>query len=173
MDWSNWKLSTPLDLNLTTLEGLQDVRALKHIYLRSCESLSELNDISKLTNLMVLDLSCCPVFLHDDHFNLLQGLPALEPVLVEPFYALDFKGRKILNLLHEPPSFDSYRGWQTCKKLGWKEKSLGRYRRGSLQILKERLIGLLEEKSDMEVLWRRIPGLGTKIIGTDGQPEHQ
>ena len=142
---------------LTSLKGLEGLRALNTLHLCDCQSLETLDGMKKLTNLKVLDLSCSPVLSCEEQLKWLEELPALEPVLVEPSYALDFKGRKILKLLSEPPLWEFYKGWQTCKKLGWEEKSLGGY------------LGT----SEMEVLWRGIPGLGTKIIGTDQPKDDQ
>ena len=155
--------------NLTRSKGLKGLRALNTLHLWDCESLHKLTVMKKLTNLKVLDLRGCRVYLGEQEFKRLEGLPALEPVLMELTYALDFKGRKILKLLSK--SFGWYQGWQTCKKLGWKEKSLGGYRRRWFQIIKEQYIAKHSNLSKMDVLWGCIPGLETKIIGTDGQPE--
>ena len=67
---------------LTSLQGLVDLRALIAIELWGCESLCRLSDMSKLTNLKVLDLRGTGVELHEEDIHMLEGLHALEPVYV-------------------------------------------------------------------------------------------
>ena len=69
-------------MQLTSLQGLGDLRALTTINLWDCESLCRLSDMSKLTNLKVLDLRFTGVELHEEDIHMLEGLQALEPVLV-------------------------------------------------------------------------------------------
>ena len=114
---------------LTGLQGLGDLRALTAIQLGGCESLCRLSDMSKLTNLKMLDLRGTRVELHEEDIHMLEGLQALEPVLVagssyfnyrssyvylDRLYWLDFKRHKIMYRL-SGESLD-YKRWQTWKE---------------------------------------------------------
>ena len=118
---------------LTSLQGFGDLRALKTIDLSYCKSLCRLSDMSKVTNLKVLDLSFSGVELHEEDIHMLEGLQALEPVLVASAsydcsscqvaqYGLDFKRHKIMYNLSEPCW--RYEGWKTWREIGWEEKDL-------------------------------------------------
>ena len=107
------------NMQLTSLQGLGDLRALTAIELWGCESLCRLPEMSKLSNLKVLDLRFTRVELHEEDIHMLKGLPTLEPILVvgpsyfkyRNSYWLDFKRDTIMCRLSG--GFWSYKGWQT------------------------------------------------------------
>jgi len=146
--------------NLTSLQGLGDLRALTTINLSRCVWLRRLPDMSNLTNLKVLNLSFTRVELHEEDIHMLEGLQALEPVLVHSFlqllsiYGLDFKRHKIMCSSPEPCS---YQGWQTWKEQGWEEKDL------HYPSVAGYLVGKGLNIQDMETIWGLIPGPATEF----------
>jgi hypothetical protein len=153
---------------LTSLQGLGDLRALTTIDLSGCEWLRRLPDMSNLTNLKVLDLRHTRVELHEEDIHMLEGLQALEPVMVATFflcnfpwsyYGLDFKRHKIMYCLSR--ELWSYQGWQTWKERGWREKDL------HYPSVVGHLVGEGLKIRDMENIWGLIPGPAIEFLGTD------
>ena len=115
-------INTRYNRQLTSLQGLVDLRALIAIELWGCESLCRLADMSKLTNLKVLDLRGTRVELHEEDIHMLEGLQALEPVMVASLsfvkrlssYGLDFKRHKIM--YPRSRQLMGYKSWQTWKE---------------------------------------------------------
>jgi hypothetical protein len=113
---------------LTSLQGLRDLRALTTLHLSHCQSLCRLSDMSKLTNIKALDLRYTGVKFYEKDIHMLEGLQALEPVLAADNnglnnYGLDFKRHKIMyHPLRE--FYFSYQGWQTWNRWSWEEKDL-------------------------------------------------
>jgi hypothetical protein len=153
--------------NLTSMQGFGDLRALTTIDLSRCECIRRLPDMSNLTNLKVLDLRHTRVELHEEDIHMLEGLQALEPVLVHTFkkdrllglYGLDFKRHKIMFCVRYETW--RYQGWQTWKEKGWREKYL------HYPSVAGYLVGEGLKIWDVYNIWRLIPGSGTKFLGTD------
>ena len=155
---------------LTSLQGFGDLRTLIDLNLSRCESLCRLPDMREMTNLKKLDLRHTEVELHEEDIHMLEGLQALEPVLVspsydyscDPEYGLDFKRHKIMSFV--PNFFWVYANWQTWQNSnsGWEEKDLHH----------PSVAGYLVENGikirDVKTIWRLIPGPVTKCIGSDG-----
>jgi Leucine-rich repeat (LRR) protein len=139
---------------LTSLQGLGDLRALTTLNLMSCKSLCRLSDMSKLTNLKVLDLTDTGVELHEEDIHMLEGLQALDPILVAYNYSLDFKRHKIMQQY-----------WMSQDEKGvWEEKDL---HYPSVFSCSD---GFLDGKGfrirDVEIIWGRMPGPATKVEGS-------
>ena len=143
---------------LTSLQGLGDLPALTILNLSSCESLCRLSDMSKLTNLKALDLRDTGVEFHEEDIHMLEGLQALEPVLVTGNYGLDFKRHKILYLFYRGDVF-GYFGWDTWKLWPWEEKDLDYHSVAGY------LVGKGFGIRDVEPIWRLIPGPATRYVG--------
>jgi hypothetical protein len=149
--------------NLSSLQGFGDLRALTTINLSRCERLRRLSDMSNLTNLKVLDLTSTRVELHEEDIHMLEGLQALEPVMVgsyfECYFGLDFKRHKIMCSPSEETW--SYQGWQTWKEQGWEEKDL-HYPSVAVYLVGEGL-----KTWDMKNIWGLIPGPATEFLSTE------
>jgi len=124
--------------------------------------------MSNLTNLKVLDLRETGVELHEEDIHMLEGLQALEPVLVDTFprsflpgsyYGLDFKRHKIMYCLSGESRI--YQGWQTWKEWGWEEKYL------HYPSVAGYLVGEGLKIWDIENIWGLIPGPATEFPGTE------
>ncbi len=87
-------------VGLTSLQGFGDIRALITIRLFSCGSLCRLSDMSKLTNLKVLDLKGTRVELHEENIHMLQGLQLWNQYYLfgqgHYLYMFVFKGHKLM-----------------------------------------------------------------------------
>ena len=158
---------------LTSLQGLGDLCALTDLNLRGCKSLCWLSDMNNLTNLKVLDLRGTRVEFHEEDIHMLEGLQALEPVLVNyhyDSYGLDFKRHKIMYGLSE--EIWDYKGWQTWKKSWpWEEKYL------HYPSVDGYLLGKGFEMRHVQNIWSLTPGPSTKISGRcesvgDGKGKH-
>jgi hypothetical protein len=148
--------------NLTSLQGFGDLRALTTINLSCCAWLRRLPDMSNLTNLKVLNLCHTRVELHEEDIHMLEGLQALEPVMVGTFfhpYGLDFKRHKIMYCLSRDAR--GYQGWQTWKEWGWREKDL------HYPSVAGHLVGEGLKLQDMKNIWGLIPGPATEFLGID------
>jgi len=157
--------------NLTSLQGFGDLRALTTINLSCCAWLRRLPDMSNLTNLKVLNLCHTRVELHEEDIHMLEGLQALEPVLVHisiryffaplgsTYYGLDFKRHMIMYSRSRHPR--SYQGWQTWKEQGWREKYL------HYPSVAGYLVGEGLKIRDIENIWGLIPGPATEFLGID------
>jgi hypothetical protein len=84
---------------LTTLEGLGDLPALRRLDLDSCFLLLRLPDLSKSTNLHQLDISWSAIELQEEDIGMLAKLLMLRPVYITYYPAvirLDMVKRKVL-----------------------------------------------------------------------------
>jgi hypothetical protein len=114
--------------------------------------------MSKLTNLKVLDLTDTGVELHEEDIHMLEGLQALDPILVAYNYRLDFKRHKIMHQ-YWTMSEDEDVKW------GWEEKDL-HYPSSAASCWDGFCGGKGFRIRDVESIWRRIPGPATKVEGS-------